>query len=159
MNMENVFVEVLPFCVDNNNSPSYNISSDSDIHTVISCLMICVISNNCRCAHVQGNTGNIPNNTDSTHSMTCERQWSIKDHCSELQRTPGVHYVMLRRSSCAVVKMFQPLALDGEYWLQFADGVAQVYCHGMNSSHPRVSSYNRAGCRWIGWIVGWCVEG
>ena len=119
-------------CSDNNPLSTYN-TSYSDIHTMITCLMICVIHEICRCTHVL-------NSPLNTNNISCHLDWSIKEHCHELQSTPGVHFVMLIWSSCEVVKMFQPTASDGEYILHFKDGVAQVYCHGMNSSHPVVSS-------------------
>ncbi len=120
--------EALPTCAENSYLPGYMIS-ESVVGTLVSCLTLCVLTNNCRSVNVWSRPRNI----------TCQLNWSIVDRCSDLASAPGVQYLAMEFASCSDVKRLLPTAADGEYKLKFGQHWAQVYCHNISGNNPLVS--------------------
>ncbi len=145
--MEYTYYESLPSCSENNYLPGYVIS-ESVVPTWLHCFTLCLASNICRSVNIWQNPGYISN-------VTCQLNWHYAGKCIELQSTTGVKYYPMSFTSCADVHRLLPFAVDGEFYLDLGTGrLAQVYCHGMNTSNPLVSYFIRMNCEWLFQLTG-----
>ncbi len=129
--MEYSYFEVLPPCAGNSYLAGY-IISESIVQTLIYCLTLCLLNDDCRSVNAWETPG-------QGRNVTCQLNWSIGVWCSDLDTAPGVCYFAVRVASCEGMKRLVLSAQDGEYNLQFGRISAKVFCHNMSTDKPLVS--------------------
>ncbi len=115
--------------------------SESVEHTLMSCLTLCLISDNCRSV-------NVWRDLVYDRNVICQLNWYSVYQTSLLQNASNVQYYAMVYETCADIKRERSLNQDGEYYLRFGQHYGKVYCHNM-TDNPSVSGFcqfNHGSC-------------